>query len=77
MGAWLAQKRPEVREIRVNYGGGRYYNMQPCAFAGRGGPARRMRLHQEHDTLEFDLPAAEEAVVPHRSELWPPPGREP
>ena len=72
MGAWLARKRPGVREIRINYGSGRYYNMRPCAFARQGGPARRMRLHQEHGTLELDLPAAEEAVVPQRPELWPP-----
>ena len=77
IGTWLARKRPGVREIRINYGGGRYYNIQPRQFAGRGGPARRMRLHQEHDTLELDLPAAEEAVVPQRSELWPPPRTEP
>jgi hypothetical protein len=77
MGAWLAQERPGVREIRINYDGGRYYNMQPCEFARRSGPARRMRLHQERDTLEFDLPAAEEAVVPQQSERWPPPRTEP
>jgi hypothetical protein len=62
-----------VREIRISYGGGRYYNIQPRQFARRGGPARRMRLHQEHGTLELDLPAAEEAVVPQQSERWPPP----
>jgi hypothetical protein len=72
MGSWLARKRPGVREIRINYGGGRYYNMQPREFARRGGPARRIRLHQERDTLELDLPAADEAVVPQQSELWPP-----
>jgi hypothetical protein len=66
MGAWLAQKRPGVREIRINYGGGRYYNMQPGEFARHGDPARRMRLHQDQDTLELDLPAAQEATVPQR-----------
>jgi hypothetical protein len=45
--------------------------MQPCEFAQRRGPARRMRLHQERDTLELNLPAAQEAVVPQQSELWP------
>lgn len=72
MGAWLAQNRPGVREIHINYGSGRYYNMQPCEFARHDGPAQRMRLHQEQDTLKLDLPAAEEAVVPQRSELWLP-----
>jgi hypothetical protein len=77
MGTWLARERPGVREIRISYGGGRYYNIQPRQFARRSGLARRMRLHQEHGTLELDLPAAEEAVVPQRSELWPPPRTEP
>lgn len=77
MGAWLARKRPGVREIRINYGGGRYYNMRPGQFPQRGGPAARMRLHQEHDTLELDLPAAHEAVVPQQPERWPPPRIEP
>jgi hypothetical protein len=70
MGAWLAQKRPGVREIRINYGSGCYYNMQPCEFARHGDPAARMRLHHDQDTVELDLPAAQEAIVPQRSELW-------
>jgi hypothetical protein len=77
MGAWLVRERPGVREIRINYGGGRYYNRQPREFARRGGPARRMRLRQERDTLELNLSAAEEAVVPQQSGLWPPPHTEP
>jgi hypothetical protein len=67
MGAWLAQKRPGVRDIRINYGSGRYYNMQPCEFARHGDPAGRMRLYQNQDTLELDLPAAQEAIVPQRA----------
>jgi hypothetical protein len=76
-GAWLARERPGVREIRINYGGGRHYSMQPCEFAQRGGPARRMRLRQERDTLELNLSAAEEAVVPQQSGLWPPRAQNP
>lgn len=45
MGAWLAQKRPGVREIHINYGDGRYYNMQPREFTRHGGPAQQVRLH--------------------------------
>jgi hypothetical protein len=67
MGAWLAQKRPGVRDIRINYHSGRYYNMQPRQFARHGDPACRIRLHQNQDTLELDLPAAEEAIVPQRA----------
>jgi len=66
MGAWLARKRPGVRDIRISYGSGRYYNLQPCQFTRHGDPARRMRLHQDQGTLELDLPAAQEAIVPHR-----------
>jgi hypothetical protein len=67
MGAWLAQKRPGVQDIRINYRSGRYYNMQPRQFARHGDPACRIRLHQNQDTLELDLPAAEEAIVPQRA----------
>jgi hypothetical protein len=73
MGAWLNRQRPGVREIRINYGGGRYYNTHPCRFAHRGPPQHQIRLRQQHGLLVLDLPAAEEAIVPHRSEEWPPP----
>ena len=72
MGAWLNRQRPGVREIRVNYGGGWYYNTRPCRFAHRP-PPRRIRLHLQHGLLVLDLPTAEEAIVPHRSGEWPPP----
>jgi hypothetical protein len=73
MGAWLNRQRPGVREIRINYGGGRYYNTQPCQFTEHGPPPHRTRLHQQHGSLVLDLPTAQEAVVPHRSGRWPPP----
>jgi hypothetical protein len=73
MGAWLHRQRPGVREIRINYGSGRYYNTQPCRFTHPGLPPRRIQLHQEHGLLVLDLPTAAEAIVPHRSEGWPPP----
>jgi hypothetical protein len=73
MGAWLNRQRPGVREIRINYGSGRYYNAQPCQFTHHGPPRHQIRLHQQHGMLVLDLPTAEEAIVPHRSELWPPP----
>jgi hypothetical protein len=68
MGAWLDRQRPGVREIRINYGGGRYYNTQPCRFAHRGPPPRQIRLHLQHGLLVLDLPTAEEAIVPDRPE---------
>ena len=72
MGAWLRRQRPGVREIRINYGSGWYYNTQPCRFTPDGAPPRQIRLHQDHGLLVLDLPTAEEAIVPHRSERWPP-----
>lgn len=75
MGTWLARRRPGVREIRINYGGGHYYNTQQCRFSPRQPQPRQIRLHQQDDALILDLPTAAEAVVPHRSEGWPPPAR--
>ena len=72
MGAWLHRQRPGVREIRINYGSGRY-NTQPCRFTHPGLPPRRIQLHQEHGLLLPGLPTAAEAIVPHRSGGWPPP----
>jgi len=72
LGACLAQQRPGVREIRISYSGGRYYNIQPRRFRRRIGPGRRhVRLHQRRNTLVVDLPAAGEAVVPQRPPPWP------
>jgi hypothetical protein len=59
-------------EIQINYNGGRYYNGRPRRFGPRGPRPRRVRLHQRHDGLILDLPAAAEALVPQRSQGWPP-----
>jgi hypothetical protein len=66
MGAYLAQGRPGVREIRINYGGGYYYNLRPGRFASTGRQRRQARLYQHDDALVLDLPSASEAVVPQR-----------
>ena len=73
MGAWLDRQRPGVQEIRINYGSGRYYSAQPCQFAHRRLPSRQIRLHQQDGSLVLDLPTAQEAIVPHRPEVFPPP----
>lgn len=75
MGAYLAQRRPGVREIRVNYCGGYYYNLQPGRFATIGPQRRQIRLYQQDDALVLDLPSAREAVVPQRSQPCSPPAR--
>jgi hypothetical protein len=69
MGAHLAQGRPGVREIRINYCGGYYYNLRPGRFAPAGPQRRQVRLYQHDDALVLDLPSASEAVVPQRP--WP------
>jgi hypothetical protein len=66
MGARLAGQRPGVREIRINYGGGSFYNDGPRQFARRAGPQDKIRLYQHDGELVLDLPLATEAVVPHR-----------
>lgn len=70
LGAALAARRPGVREIRIDYRGGRYYNLEPRRFRPRPcsrRPGPRLILRNENLTLE--LPSASEAVVPQRP--WP------
>ncbi len=67
LGAVLAARRPGVREIRIDYRGGYYYNLAPRRFRprpGSGRPGPRLLLRNENLTLV--LPSAREAVVPHR-----------
>ena len=66
MGAQLARRRPGVREIRINYCGGYYYNLRPARFAAAGPPRSQIRLYQHDDALVLDLPSASEAIVPQR-----------
>jgi hypothetical protein len=72
MGAYLAQRRPGVQEIRINYGGGYFYNFQPVRFAPTGPHRGQIRLYEHNDALLLDLPSASEAVVPQRSQPCPP-----
>jgi len=67
MGAYLARRRPDIRDIRINYGGGHYYSRQPRRFGRISLRQRQIRLYQHHGALVLDLPSAEEAVVPQRS----------
>ena len=66
MGAWLARQRPGVREIRIRYGSGHFYNAGPRQFRPSSSQQRQPRLHQQRGELVLDLPSAGEAVVPHR-----------
>ena len=66
MGACLAGQRPGVREIRISYGGGHYYNARPASFH-RTGPRRGQPwLQERRGALVLYLPWAREAVVPQR-----------
>jgi hypothetical protein len=68
MGSWLARERPGVREIKISYGGGRFYNCEPREFVRHMSPQQPIRLHEHDGELVLDLPTAAEAVVPHRRE---------
>jgi hypothetical protein len=71
MGARLARQRPGVREIRINYGGGDFYNGEPRHFSRRASPQELIRLYPDDGELVLDLPTASEAVVPQRPGPWP------
>ena len=67
LGAVLAAHRPGVREIRIDYLGGRYYNVTPRRFRPRARSRRRgPRLVLRNEDLALVLPSAREAVVPQR-----------
>jgi hypothetical protein len=72
MGARLAEQRSAIREIRIRYGAGYYWNFEPRPFARHPDPHIHVRLHQHHGGLVLDLPLATEAVVPQRSQPGPP-----
>lgn len=69
LGARLSRRRPGVREVRISYGGGRFYNLGPRRFTRRRGGAR-IRLHAGDGDLVLRLPTASEALVPHRAGPW-------
>jgi hypothetical protein len=73
LGARLARQRPGVLEIRIRYGGGHFYNLEPRRFTPEAGIApHQVRLHLDRGSLLLDLPEATEAIVPHRPlPAWP------
>ena len=72
MGARLAEQRPGIREIRIRYGAGYYWNFEPHQFTRHTDTQGHIRLHQHNCCFILDLPLATEAVVPQRPQPGPP-----
>jgi erythromycin esterase-like protein len=72
MGARLAEQRPGIREIRIRYGAGCYWNFGPRQFTRHTDTQGHIRLHQHNGYFILDLPLATEAVVPQRPQAGPP-----
>ena len=66
LGAWLARQRPGIGEIRIRYGGERFWTSGSRRFGRRASPYGPVRLYQDAGELVLDLPVATEAVVPRR-----------
>ena len=70
LGAYLARQRPGVLSIQIEYGGGRFYNLEPRRFSPRMPRVNvwrsQIRLRQQRGHLVLDLPDASEATVPQR-----------
>jgi hypothetical protein len=77
IGARLAELRPGVREIRIRYGNGTYYNLSPQRFKLHWSLRRQARLHAEGGALVLDLPRPLQARVPHRMAANQPPMQPP
>jgi hypothetical protein len=69
LGAHLARQRPGVRDIRISYASGSFYNFEPRQFSPNPSPPPQARLYEHDKDLILDLPAANEAVVPQRPAL--------
>jgi hypothetical protein len=77
LGARLAEWRPGVREIRIRYGNGTYYNLSAQRFKQQFSLRRTARLRAEGGALVLDLPAPMQARVPHRIVPDQPPANRP
>src|SRR5260370_39394105 len=64
LGTCLARQRPGIREIRIRYGSGRFWNLKSRRFGRGPGPQGPVRLHQDAGELVLDLPIATERACP-------------
>jgi hypothetical protein len=62
MGACLATARAAVRDVRIDYGTGGFYN---CEHRQLRGPSSPLGLRTVEDELVVGLPEFSEATVPH------------
>ncbi|MEV0384335.1 hypothetical protein [Nonomuraea sp. NPDC050643] len=62
MGACLASARPSLRSVRIDYGTGSFYNIEPRRVRGYSA-GEGLRITD--DELVVGLPAFSEATVPH------------
>ncbi|MFG1707484.1 hypothetical protein ACFLIM_30210 [Nonomuraea sp. M3C6] len=62
MGACLASARPSVESVRIDYGTGSFYNVEPRHIRGYSAAAG---LRVADDGLVVGLPEFSEATVPH------------
>jgi hypothetical protein len=67
LGARLADRRPGLREIRIRYGNGSYFDQVPQRFKHRWTLRSRPQLRLEEDSLVLHLPSPVQARVPLRS----------
>jgi len=56
LGASLAQRRPGAAQIRIHYGGGRYYNIESRRFSRLRLARSQPRMHHSSGALVLDLP---------------------
>src|SRR5262249_45809284 len=56
IGAHLARQRPGVRDILINYRGGRSYNFEPRRFYSDDRAAQHVRLYEDNGRLILELP---------------------
>jgi hypothetical protein len=66
LGARLAQQRPGVRDIRISYATGSFYNFGPRRFRPSGSAPQQARLYGHGENLILVWPSASEAVAPQR-----------
>lgn len=66
MGHWLANERPRVASLKVNYGGGTFFNFQTTPLRTSCNQPADFRIRLDREDLLLDHPSPTEADVPYR-----------